>query len=161
MGGSVPGAAFAAGTALCHPGRRHHTSPGLQPGSTICTRTGPARRKGFSTVVERSGCCRSQPPGTLSVFGRSPEGSGEDADGDRLSGGGQTPDGHGCRGGCRVLQALAIAGGLTPDASSDRIFVLRQKPSPVRIRFTYEALVHQQPAAINFRLRSGDVVLVE
>jgi polysaccharide export outer membrane protein len=60
-----------------------------------------------------------------------------------------------------VLQALAIAGGLTPDASSDRIFVLRQKPSPVRIRFTYEALVHQQPAAINFRLRSGDVVLVE
>ena len=60
-----------------------------------------------------------------------------------------------------VLQALAIAGGLTADASSDRIFVLRQKPSPVRIRFTYEALVHQQPAAINFRLRSGDVVLVE
>lgn len=60
-----------------------------------------------------------------------------------------------------VLQALAIAGGLTPDASSDRIFVLRQRPSPVRIRFTYEALVHQQPAAINFRLRSGDVVLVE
>jgi polysaccharide export outer membrane protein len=60
-----------------------------------------------------------------------------------------------------VLQALAIAGGLTPDASSDRIFVLRQTPSPVRIRFTYEALVHQQPAAINFKLRSGDVVLVE
>lgn len=60
-----------------------------------------------------------------------------------------------------VLQALAIAGGLTPDASSDRIFVLRQKPSPARIRFTYEALMHQQPAAINFRLRSGDVVLVE
>ena len=60
-----------------------------------------------------------------------------------------------------VLQALAIAGGLTPDASDDRIFVLRQAPSPVRIRFTYEALVRQQPAAINFKLRSGDVVLVE
>ena len=60
-----------------------------------------------------------------------------------------------------VLQALASAGGLTPDADGNRIFVLRQNPIPVRIRFTYEALVQQQPAAINFRLRSGDVVLVE
>jgi len=60
-----------------------------------------------------------------------------------------------------VLQALASAGGLTPDADGNRILVLRQNPIPVRIRFTYEALVQQQPAAINFRLRSGDVVLVE
>lgn len=60
-----------------------------------------------------------------------------------------------------VLQALAAAGGLTPDANGDRIFVLRQTPNPVRIRFTYERLRHQEGRAATFRLRPGDVVVVE
>ncbi len=60
-----------------------------------------------------------------------------------------------------VLQALAAAGGLTPDASGDRIFVLRQTPSPARIRFTYDRLRRQEGRAPTFRLRPGDVVVVE
>jgi polysaccharide export outer membrane protein len=60
-----------------------------------------------------------------------------------------------------VLQALAAAGGLTPDASGDRIFVLRQAPNPVRIRFSFDRLRRQEGRAATFRLRPGDVVVVE
>ncbi|SRR6266852_3576547 len=60
-----------------------------------------------------------------------------------------------------VLQALAAAGGLTPDASGDRIFVLRQTPNPVRIRFSFDRLRRQEGRAATFRLRPGDVVVVE
>jgi polysaccharide export outer membrane protein len=59
-----------------------------------------------------------------------------------------------------VLQALAGAGGLTDNASRDDIFVLREAPVPRRIRFTYESLI-QFPPAQTFRLRPGDVVVVE
>jgi polysaccharide export outer membrane protein len=59
-----------------------------------------------------------------------------------------------------VLQALAIAGGLTDNASRDSIYVLRESPVPRRIRFTYESLTRNPPTG-PFRLRSGDVVVVE
>lgn len=57
-----------------------------------------------------------------------------------------------------VLQALAAAGGLGEFASSDRIFVLRQG---TRIRFTYQALTRADRRAAIFRLRPGDIVVVE
>ena len=65
-----------------------------------------------------------------------------------------------------VLQGLAAAGGLTPYASSDRIFVLRRsapgvKPPLVRIRFRYESLAHAEGRAATFRMRDGDVLVVE
>ncbi len=60
-----------------------------------------------------------------------------------------------------VLDALAAAGGLTPFAHRDRIFVLRQRPEPLRVRVRYEELVRGDHAAIGFRLRAGDVVVVE
>jgi polysaccharide export outer membrane protein len=60
-----------------------------------------------------------------------------------------------------VLQLLAAAGGLTLDASGDRIFVLRQSPTPVRIRFSYDRLRRQEGKGATFRLRPGDVVVVE
>lgn len=63
--------------------------------------------------------------------------------------------------GMGVLQLLATAGGFTQDASNDRIFVLRQQPAPVRIRFSYEKLRLQEGRAATFRLRAGDVVVVE
>jgi polysaccharide export outer membrane protein len=66
--------------------------------------------------------------------------------------------------GAGVLQALASAGGLTPWASSDRIFVLRRNAAearPTRIRFTEEALAHAEDGSASFRLRRGDVVVVE
>jgi polysaccharide export outer membrane protein len=59
-----------------------------------------------------------------------------------------------------VLQALATSGGLTENADRDAIFVLRERPVPRRIRFTYESLTHAPPGA-PFRLRPGDVVVVE
>jgi polysaccharide export outer membrane protein len=63
-----------------------------------------------------------------------------------------------------VMHALALAGGMTPYASKDMILVIRQKPdggTPLRIRFTYEALTQAKGRAASFRLQSGDVVVVE
>ena len=63
-----------------------------------------------------------------------------------------------------VLQALAIAGGMTPFANKDSIMVIRQKPgsaNPQRIRFTYDSLTQLKGRAATFRLEGGDVVVVE
>jgi polysaccharide export outer membrane protein len=59
-----------------------------------------------------------------------------------------------------VLQALATAGGLTENAGRDDIYVLRELPQPRRIRFTYDSLTRTPPSS-TFRLRPGDVVVVE
>jgi polysaccharide biosynthesis/export protein len=59
-----------------------------------------------------------------------------------------------------VLQALASAGGLTQDAHDDSIFVVRHS-LPLRIRFTYEALLQPASRARNFKLEDGDIVVVE
>ena len=66
--------------------------------------------------------------------------------------------------GSGVLQALASAGGMTPWASGDRIFVLRRsggEAKPTRIRFTEQALAQAEDRSASFRLRRGDVVVVE
>lgn len=63
--------------------------------------------------------------------------------------------------GATVIQAIAAAGGLTAFASRDRVFVVRQEPAPVRIRFRYHALTRLEGKASAFRLRSGDTVVVE
>jgi polysaccharide export outer membrane protein len=65
-----------------------------------------------------------------------------------------------------LLKVLATAGGLTQIAGRDRIFVLRygenENPRvPIRIRFTYRSLTQAEGNAARFRLRSGDVVVVE
>ena len=60
-----------------------------------------------------------------------------------------------------LAQALAAAGGLTNFAHKDRIFVQRAAPKPVRIHFTYEALTRGVGPAALFRLKPGDVVIVE
>jgi polysaccharide biosynthesis/export protein len=60
-----------------------------------------------------------------------------------------------------VLQALALAGGLTDYAKKDRIFVVRSTPSPLRIRFTFQKLAQVEGRALRFRLQPGDIVLVE
>jgi polysaccharide biosynthesis/export protein len=69
--------------------------------------------------------------------------------------------------GAGVLHALAAAGGLTPYAPRDGIYVLRvdqrgtAKPSMSRIRFRYGALAGGAVPAATFHLRSDDVVVVE
>jgi polysaccharide export outer membrane protein len=60
-----------------------------------------------------------------------------------------------------VADALAAAGGLTRFAHKDRIYVVRTQPEPARIHFTYEALTRATGAAGLFRLRAGDVIVVE
>ncbi|TPV96416.1 MAG: sugar ABC transporter substrate-binding protein [Myxococcales bacterium FL481] len=60
-----------------------------------------------------------------------------------------------------LLHAIAMAGGLTEFGRADRVFVLRQQPRPLRVRFDYEALAQGDVHGRSFELRDGDVVLVE
>ncbi len=66
-----------------------------------------------------------------------------------------------------VINALAAAGWLTEFARRDRVFVVRKvlasAPSevPQRIRFRAEDLTSPETSAARFRLRDGDVVVVE
>ena len=59
-----------------------------------------------------------------------------------------------------VLHALARAGGLTPFADPEGIYVVRPQPSQ-RIRFRYSDLTSAEGASMRFRLSPGDVVVVE
>jgi polysaccharide export outer membrane protein len=61
----------------------------------------------------------------------------------------------------RLIEAIAQAGGPTEFADKSRIFVLRQFPTFQRIRFTYDAIVHNERGAAGFPLRTGDVVVIE
>jgi polysaccharide export outer membrane protein len=59
-----------------------------------------------------------------------------------------------------VLQALAIAGGFNDYASRGSIYLMRRSPAQ-RVRFTFADLTHVEGTAAAFRIRSGDVVVVE
>jgi polysaccharide export outer membrane protein len=61
----------------------------------------------------------------------------------------------------RLIEALAQAGGPSDYADKSRIFVLRQFPAFQRIRFTYDAILHNEGGSATFPLRTGDVVVVE
>jgi polysaccharide export outer membrane protein len=61
-----------------------------------------------------------------------------------------------------VLQAIAAAGGLTEFADKSGIYVLRTTGNATtRIRFKWEFLIGADPSATQFRLKTGDVVVVE
>jgi polysaccharide export outer membrane protein len=59
-----------------------------------------------------------------------------------------------------VLQALAVAGGFNDYASRGSIYVMRRSPAQ-RVRFTFGDLTRLEGQASMFRIRSGDVVVVE
>jgi polysaccharide export outer membrane protein len=59
-----------------------------------------------------------------------------------------------------VLQALAIAGGFNDYASRGSIYVMRRSPAQ-RVRFTFADLTDVEGRAAEFRIRTGDVVVVE
>ena len=66
--------------------------------------------------------------------------------------------------GSGVLQALSEAGGFTDYAREDALYVLRKEPgyaAPVRIRFTWAALSRSEGTGPSFRLKTGDIVVVE
>jgi polysaccharide biosynthesis/export protein len=73
----------------------------------------------------------------------------------RTQGNVQVPYGEG------VLGAIARAGGLTEYADGDSIFVLREKPKRTRIRFTFKDLTRGDEKSDAFKLRDGDIVVVE
>jgi polysaccharide export outer membrane protein len=63
-----------------------------------------------------------------------------------------------------VLQAIAMAGGMTPFANKDAIMVIRQRAdggNPQRIRFSYDGLTQLRGRSAAFRLQGGDVLVVE
>jgi polysaccharide biosynthesis/export protein len=59
-----------------------------------------------------------------------------------------------------VLQALAVAGGFNDYAGRGSIYLMRRSPAE-RIRFTFNDLTRADGSAAMFRLRTGDVVVVE
>lgn len=60
-----------------------------------------------------------------------------------------------------VLEALAKAGGLTPFADEDSLFVVRRGQANPRVRFRFSDLAAAVPSSVNYRLIDGDVVVVE
>lgn len=63
--------------------------------------------------------------------------------------------------GAGVLHALADAGGLTPYADREGIYVLRAGVPEGRVRFRWASLVAGEGRGATFHLQSGDVVVVE
>jgi len=63
--------------------------------------------------------------------------------------------------GMGMLQALALAGGLTEYAHKDRLYVLRGSPKPTRIRFDFRWLVLGEGRAPSFTLQPGDAIVAE
>jgi len=69
--------------------------------------------------------------------------------------------------GAGIAQALASAGGLTPFADPDGVYVLRTgywadgDPSAARIRFHYDDVRRGKAPSATFELRRGDVIVAE
>ena len=61
-----------------------------------------------------------------------------------------------------VIPALAAAGWLTEFADRDKIFVIRSEAGATqRVRFRARELTAAEPHATGFRLKDGDVVVVD
>ena len=64
--------------------------------------------------------------------------------------------------GAGILQVLAASGGLTEFGHHNRIYVLRvEQEHPTRIRFDLDELYRGEGKASLFRMRPGDVMVVE
>jgi protein involved in polysaccharide export with SLBB domain len=60
-----------------------------------------------------------------------------------------------------VAGALAAAGWVGDFAARDRVFVVRRPPGELRVRFPLAELTTPDPRTAAFRLRDGDVIVVE
>ncbi len=63
--------------------------------------------------------------------------------------------------GAGLAEALATSGGFTEFAHRDQLFIIRRVPELIRIRFKYSALTSATGAALTFRLKAGDTMLVQ
>jgi polysaccharide export outer membrane protein len=61
--------------------------------------------------------------------------------------------------GSGVAQAIASAGGLTEFAKKDQIYLTRTTPA-THLRFTFDQITGQGGVASQFKLKSGDVIVV-
>lgn len=73
----------------------------------------------------------------------------------------KTPGSYPLHSSTGLLEALAMAGGLSEFANGNRIFVIRKDQNMQRIRFTYGKLSHAEGRGVLFVLRDGDIVVVE
>lgn len=60
-----------------------------------------------------------------------------------------------------MLEVMARAGGLTEYGDKSGIYVIRQRPKYLRVRFDYDRILGGDPKTLAFKLRDGDVVVVE
>jgi polysaccharide biosynthesis/export protein len=61
----------------------------------------------------------------------------------------------------RVVEALALAGGLTEYARRDRIILQRGGASPVTIQLSYDELIRGEDRAFGLLVGPGDVLIVQ
>jgi len=73
----------------------------------------------------------------------------------------RTPGRYELKEGESVVDALARAGGLSPFADADSVFVVRRSTPGPRVRFRFSDLAEGSPNSLRFPLRDGDVVVVE
>jgi polysaccharide export outer membrane protein len=74
----------------------------------------------------------------------------------------KTPGSYELARGRGVIPALAAAGWLTEFADRDKIFVIRSEAGAIeRIRFRARELTAAEPHSTGFRLKDGDVVVVD
>ena len=69
------------------------------------------------------------------------------------------PGKHPLEPGAGMLDALAMAGGLTEYAHKDRVFVLRGSPRLTRIRFDFREMLRGEGPGLAFKLQPGDIIL--
>jgi polysaccharide biosynthesis/export protein len=63
--------------------------------------------------------------------------------------------------GMGLLDAVALAGGLTEYAHKDRLYVLRGQSKPIRIRFDVRLLLRGEGRGPAFLLEPGDILVAE
>jgi polysaccharide biosynthesis/export protein len=74
----------------------------------------------------------------------------------------KTPGAYELMRGRGLIPALAAAGWLTEFADRDKIFVIRSEAGvSQRVRFRARELTAAEPHATGFRLKDGDVVVVD
>lgn len=63
--------------------------------------------------------------------------------------------------GSGLAEALATSGGFSEFAHRDQLYIIRRVPELIRIRFKYSDLISATGAALTFRLKAGDTILVQ
>lgn len=63
--------------------------------------------------------------------------------------------------GTTVLDAVALAGGLTEFANKDRVFVVRKAKENQRVRFNWSKLARSEGKGLLYTVEDGDVIVVE